>query len=74
MPILEGTNDFSNDNLFTTLKEYGKSKELKVGKLMWPIRIALSGLENTPAGATEIASIIGKDETIKRLKDAINSF
>ena len=41
---------------------------------MWPIRIALSGLENTPAGATEIASIIGKDETIKRLKDAINTF
>ncbi|MBR4314181.1 MAG: glutamate--tRNA ligase [Lachnospiraceae bacterium] len=74
LPILEGTNDFSNDNLFATLKEFGKSKELKVGKLMWPIRIALSGLENTPAGATEIASIIGKDETIKRIKDAINTF
>ena len=41
---------------------------------MWPIRIALSGLENTPAGATEIASIIRKDETIKRLNDAINTF
>ncbi len=74
LPILEETSDFSNDNLFATLKEYGKSKEFKVGKLMWPIRIALSGLENTPAGATEIASIIGKDETLKRLKDAINSF
>ncbi|MBQ2205516.1 MAG: glutamate--tRNA ligase, partial [Lachnospiraceae bacterium] len=74
LPIFENTDDFSNDNLFATLKEYGKSKELKVGKLMWPIRIALSGLENTPAGATEIASIIGKDETIKRLNDAINTF
>ena len=74
LPIFEGISDFSNDNLFATLKEYGKSKDLKVGKLMWPIRIALSGLENTPAGATEIASIIGKDETIKRLKDAILTF
>ena len=72
LPILENISDFSNDNLFATLKEYGKSKELKVGKLMWPIRIALSGLENTPAGATEIASIIGKEETLSRIKDAIN--
>lgn len=70
--ILENTDDFSNDNLFTILKEYGKSRDIKVGKLMWPIRIALSGLEVTPAGATEIASIIGKDETISRIKNAIN--
>lgn len=70
--ILENTDDFSNDNLFTILKEYGKSKDIKVGKLMWPIRIALSGLEVTPAGATEIASIIGKGETINRIKNAIN--
>ena len=70
--ILENTDDFSNDNLFTILKEYGKSKDIKVGKLMWPIRIALSGLEVTPAGATEIASIIGKGETIDRIKNAIN--
>ena len=74
LPILKVIDDFSNDNLFATLKEYGKSKDLKVGKLMWPIRIALSGLENTPAGATEIASIIGKEETIKRLNDALKCF
>ena len=72
LPIFEKEIDYSNDNLFAILKEFGKSKELKVGKLMWPIRIALSGLENTPAGATEIASIIGKEETINRIKTAIN--
>ena len=72
LPIFENTDDFSNDNLFAILKDFGKSKELKVGKLMWPIRIALSGLENTPAGATEIASIIGKEETINRLKTALS--
>ena len=74
LPIFENIDDFSNDNLFIQLKEYGKAKDLKVGKLMWPIRIALSGLENTPAGATEIASIIGKEETIKRLNDALKCF
>ncbi len=72
LKILEETVDFSNDNLFAILKAYGTEKGIKVGKLMWPIRIALSGLLNTPAGATEIASIIGKDETIKRIKDAIS--
>ena len=39
---------------------------------MWPIRIALSGEEVTPAGATEIASVLGKNETIKRLNDALS--
>lgn len=71
LPLLEGIDDFSNDNLFATLKEFSKTNDIKTGKLMWPIRIALSGLENTPAGATEIASIIGKKETISRLNDAL---
>ena len=70
--IFENETDYSNDNLFAVLKEFGKSNDLKVGKLMWPIRIALSGLLNTPAGATEIASIIGKDETVSRIKKAIS--
>ena len=72
LPIFMKIDDFSNDCLFSTLKEFGKSKDMKIGKLMWPIRIALSGLENTPAGATEIASIIGKEETLLRIKNAIN--
>lgn len=38
---------------------------------MWPLRTAVSGKQMTPAGATEIMEIIGKDETIKRVKAAI---
>lgn len=72
LTLLENEKDFSNDNLFAKLKEFSKTNDIKTGKLMWPIRIALSGLENTPAGATDIASVIGKDETIKRLKKAIS--
>lgn len=72
LSLFETTDDYTNDNLFSKLSEFGKSKEMKTGKLMWPIRIALSGLENTPAGATEIASVIGKEETIKRIKSGID--
>ena len=38
---------------------------------MWPLRTAVSGKQMTPGGATEIMEIIGKDETIKRVKAAI---
>ncbi|HPJ76073.1 MAG TPA: glutamate--tRNA ligase, partial [Clostridia bacterium] len=45
--------------------------QVKNGLVMWPARIAISGLLVTPGGAVEIAEIIGKDETIKRLDKAI---
>lgn len=71
LDIFNNTDDFSNDNLFSVLSSFCKENDIKVAKLMWPIRIALSGEEVTPAGATEIASVLGKKETIKRLNDAL---
>lgn len=44
---------------------------LKTGQMMWPVRVALSGLESTPGGATEIAYLLGRDETLRRLDAAI---
>ena len=44
---------------------------MKNGYVMWPIRTAVSGKQMTPAGATEIMEIIGKEETLKRVKAAI---
>ena len=38
---------------------------------MWPLRTAVSGKQMTPSGATEIMEIIGKEETLKRVKAAI---
>ena len=38
---------------------------------MWPIRTAVSGKQMTPAGATEIMEVLGKEESLKRLQDAI---
>lgn len=71
LPLLEMQSDYSNDQLFELLSGYAEGAELKTGALMWPIRIALSGKMVTPAGATEIMEILGKEETISRIKAAI---
>ena len=70
-PLLEKQDDFSNDALFETLKSYVDEKGFKTGYVMWPIRTALSGKQTTPAGATEILEILGKEESIKRIHAAI---
>ena len=71
LPILEAQEIYSNDALFETLSKYVADKGVKTGFVMWPIRTAVSGKQMTPAGATEIMEIIGKDETIRRVKAAI---
>ena len=71
LPVLEAQEDFSNDALFETLKTFATEKGYKVGYVMWPLRTAVSGKQMTPAGATEIMEIIGKEETLKRVKAAI---
>lgn len=71
LPILEAQEDYSNDGLYATLTKYVEEKGVKNGYVMWPIRTAVSGKQMTPAGATEIMEIIGKDETIRRIKKGI---
>ena len=71
LPVLEGITDWTNENLFNTLKETAVANEMKNGQILYPVRIALSGKETTPGGATELAHILGKDETLKRIKAAI---
>ena len=72
LPILEAQDDYSNDALFATLKEYVTEKGCKVGYVMWPIRTAVSGKQNTPGGATEIMEILGKEESLSRIRAAIS--
>lgn len=71
LEILEGLNDFSNDSIFEALQELANKNEIKTGMLMWPLRVAVSGKQSTPAGATEIMAVIGKELTISRIKVAI---
>ena len=71
LPLLEAQEDYSNDALFEMLSAFGKEKGYKTGYIMWPIRTALSGKQMTPAGATEILEILGKEESLKRLNAAV---
>lgn len=71
VPLLENCSDYQNDALYERLSAFVKEKGYKNGYVMWPIRTAVSGKQMTPAGATEIMEIIGKEETLKRIKDAI---
>ena len=66
-PALAGLADFSEDTLKECLMGLAEKHELKTGQLMWPVRIAISGLANTPGGATEIAYLLGKEETLRRV-------
>lgn len=71
LPLLEAQEDYSNDALYGMLSNYVSEKGCKNGYVMWPIRTAISGKQMTPAGATEIMEVIGKTESIARIKAAI---
>ncbi|MCQ2548883.1 MAG: glutamate--tRNA ligase [Lachnospiraceae bacterium] len=71
LPILQEQEDYSNDALYQTLLGYVEKKGCKNGFALWPIRTAVSGKQMTPAGATEIMEILGKEESIKRIQKGI---
>ena len=72
--IINNCDKFDNDTLYEVLREYAEANELKVGTVMWAIRIAISGKLNTPAGATGIMEVLGKEETIRRISEALSRF
>ncbi|WP_148410537.1 glutamate--tRNA ligase [Murimonas intestini] len=71
LPKLEAQEDYSNDALYGMLAGYVSEKGCKNGYVMWPVRTAVSGKQTTPAGATEIMEVLGKEESLARIKAAI---
>ena len=71
LPILEATDDYSVDNLHNVVFKYIGEKGCKNGQALWPLRTAVSGKQMTPAGAFEIMEVLGKDESISRIKKGI---
>ncbi len=71
LPLLEATDDYSVDNLHDIMMKYIADKGIKNGTGLWPVRTAVSGKQMTPAGAFEIMEVIGKEESIKRIKVGI---
>lgn len=68
IPDLTELCENSFDSLHDGLVAYAEKAGYKKGQVLWIFRIAITGAQNTPGGATEMAALLGKDEVIKRLK------
>ncbi len=69
--LLPQVEPWSNENLFEQLKKLAADNGLKNGQVLYPVRIALSGRETTSGGATELAAILGREETLARINVAL---
>ena len=71
LPVLEAQEDWSNEGLYERRVALAAEKEVKNSVILWPLRVALSGKASTPGGATELASLLGKEASIARVKKGI---
>lgn len=69
--MLGGVSDWTNETLFESFVELGKTLGVKHSALLYVVRIAISGLAVTPGGATELLEIFGKEESLKRINMAL---
>lgn len=68
----EALDDYSEANIEAIIMAYIAEQGIKNGQGLWPVRTAVSGKQSTPGGAYEIMSILGKDESLRRIKMAID--
>jgi len=70
-PVLESIDNWTEQELHDRVIEAIAAAGLKNGAVLWPLRIAISGQASTPGGAFEIAWLLGKEETLRRLDDGL---
>lgn len=68
LPALEGISDWTETAIHDTLVSLAETLGVKNATLMWPLRIAVAGKLVTPGGAVEICHILGKNETLRRMR------
>ena len=73
LPVLEAipAEDFNHDRIHEDLFKLIEEMGVKNGIVLWPIRVAVSGKQFTPGGGIELCAILGKDDTIARIKKGI---
>ena len=74
LPSLENVQDWTNENLNALLQSFAEQHEFKIGKVMWPVRIAVTGEVMTPGGGAEMLYLLGKEKSISRIKYQIERF
>lgn len=72
LPVLENLDSWDNDTIYEKLVAVAKENELKNGQILWPVRTALSGQPTSPCGASELAVLLGKEDTLNRVKAGID--
>lgn len=70
-PVLESIDSWTEGEIHDRVMEAIPASGMKNGQVLWPLRIAISGQLSTPGGAFEIAYLLGKEETLKRLSDSM---
>lgn len=68
VPVFEGMSQWTFDSIHDALIHLAEEQALKNGRIMWPVRVAVSGKPTTPGGAVELCQILGKDETLRRIQ------
>ena len=68
IPLFETLESWDDEHILDTMVKLAEEQGVKNAKIMWPVRIAAAGKAVTPGGAVEICRILGKDETLRRLR------
>ena len=68
LPVLDALEDWTFDSIHNALLALAQEQGLKNGRIMWPVRVAVSGKPTTPGGAVELCQILGKAETLRRIQ------
>ncbi len=71
LPVLEALDNWTFDHIHDTLIKLAEDNGLKNGRIMWPVRVAVSGKPTTPGGAVELCHILGKEEILRRIQVAM---
>ena len=71
LPILEDVDEWNEERIHDALFALIERLGVKNGQILWPLRVAVSGKQSTPGGGIELAELLGKDETIRRIKKGI---
>ena len=71
LPKLKDVQDWTVENINKIAQDYATEKEYKIGKVMWPLRVAVTGKVVTPGGAGEMLYLVGKQNAIQRIEDTI---
>ena len=71
LPVLEGLQTWTNESLYEALVALAAKLEVKNSVVLWPLRVAVSGKASTPGGATELCALLGKEESLARIRTGI---